>query len=184
MKFLSFRPAALLLAGSLVLSSCIGTFRLSNRLLSWNEDIGGRFVNELVFLSFWVLPVYELTFLSDLLVVNSIEFWSGKNPIAEGGIERVEGETGSYLVKRTRYGYRITDERTKKVTRLRFDEENRAWSAETGDREVFEFLRFREDGTVEIVLGDGRTVAAEPSTVGVSAFEALLGESATEVAAK
>ncbi len=41
---------ALTLAGSMMFSSCIGSFRLSNKLMSWNQTIGSKFVNELVFL--------------------------------------------------------------------------------------------------------------------------------------
>ena len=51
---------ALVIAGSLSLSSCIGSFGLSNKVLDWNNQIGGKFVNEVVFIAFWILPVYEL----------------------------------------------------------------------------------------------------------------------------
>ncbi|MDE6825218.1 MAG: DUF3332 domain-containing protein, partial [Paramuribaculum sp.] len=62
-------------------SSCIGTFSLTNNLLSWNRQIDNKFVNELVFFAFWILPVYEVSALADILVLNSIEFWSGNNPV-------------------------------------------------------------------------------------------------------
>ncbi len=39
--------------------SCIGSFSLTNRLLGWNQNVGDKFLNELVFFAFWVLPVYE-----------------------------------------------------------------------------------------------------------------------------
>ena len=42
------------------------------------SDHRSKFVNELVFFAFWILPVYEVSGLADLLVLNSIEFWSGK----------------------------------------------------------------------------------------------------------
>ena len=41
---------AVLLSGSLLFSSCVGSFGLFNRLSSWNQSIGSKFVNELVFL--------------------------------------------------------------------------------------------------------------------------------------
>ena len=76
MRKIRISVAAILLAGtSLVFTSCIGSFGLTNKVLSWNRNIGSKFVNELVFLAFWILPVYEVTALADVLVINSIEFW-------------------------------------------------------------------------------------------------------------
>ena len=63
----------LTLAGSMMFTSCIGSFQLSNKVLAWNKQVGNKFVNELVFFAFWILPVYEITTISDLLVLNSIE---------------------------------------------------------------------------------------------------------------
>ena len=76
---------AVLLSGSLLFSSCVGSFGLFNRLSSWNQSIGSKFVNELVFLAFNIVPVYGVSYLADALVINSIEFWSGSNPMANVG---------------------------------------------------------------------------------------------------
>ena len=69
------------LATSMMLSSCVGRFSLTSNLLNWNRQVGNKFVNELVFFAFWILPVYEVSALADVLVLNSIEFWSGSNPV-------------------------------------------------------------------------------------------------------
>ena len=66
-----------MLAGSFLFSSCIGSFALSNKVLSWNQQIGNKFVNEIVFFGFWILPVYEITIKDDaggdpLIVPDSI----------------------------------------------------------------------------------------------------------------
>ena len=83
-----------ILSGSLLFSSCIGSFGLWNNLKSWNQGIGNKFVNEIVFLAFHIVPVYEVAYLADILVLNSIEFWSGSNPVAEVGtiktVRRIE----------------------------------------------------------------------------------------------
>ncbi len=62
------------LAGSILFSSCVGQFALTNRLLKWNRSIDSKFVNELVFIAFCIVPVYEVTVMADALVINSIEF--------------------------------------------------------------------------------------------------------------
>ena len=51
---------AIALCVSLGLSSCIGSFKLTNKVLGWNEGVGNKFVNELVFIAFHIIPVYEL----------------------------------------------------------------------------------------------------------------------------
>ena len=79
-KYLSV-ALVMALTGSMMMSSCIGSFSLTNKLMDWNNQIGSKFVNELVFIAFWIVPVYEISALADVLVINSIEFWSGENPV-------------------------------------------------------------------------------------------------------
>ena len=74
-------------ASSILFSSCIGSFGLTNKLLTWNRSIDSKFVNERVFIAFWIVPVYEISALADVLVINSIEFWSGSNPVADVYLE-------------------------------------------------------------------------------------------------
>lgn len=99
------------LASSLLFSSCIGSFGLSNKLLDWNRNIDSKFVNELVFVAFWIVPVYEVSMLADILVLNSIEFWSGSNPVADTGkVKKVETKDGTYAIKTQENGYQIQKE--------------------------------------------------------------------------
>ena len=88
-----------IMSGSLLFSSCIGSFGLWNKLKDWNQGLGNKFVNEIVFLAFHIVPVYQVAYLADIIVLNSIEFWSGSNPVAQVGTERtIQGENGEYLV--------------------------------------------------------------------------------------
>ena len=92
-----------MLSGSVLFSSCIGSFGLWNSLKDWNRGVSNKFVNELIFLAFHIVPVYEIAYLADALVLNSIEFWSGSNPTASiGEVKTVQGENGEYLVKPTK----------------------------------------------------------------------------------
>lgn len=68
-------------------TACIGSFSLTRGLLSWNQSLGHKFVNWLVFLAFVIIPVYGIAILADALVFNSLEFWTGSNPMAEGEVE-------------------------------------------------------------------------------------------------
>jgi hypothetical protein len=41
-------------------------------------------VNWIVHWAAWIIPVYPLALFADSLVLNSLEFWTGSNPIASG----------------------------------------------------------------------------------------------------
>jgi hypothetical protein len=58
-----------------MMSSCYGSFRLTNALYDWNGRVSQtKFVNELVFLGLCILPAYEICLFGDGLIFNSIEF--------------------------------------------------------------------------------------------------------------
>lgn len=163
------------LCGSMTLTSCIGSFTLTNKLLSWNKSISNKFVNELVFFAFWVLPVYEVSGLADVLVLNSIEFWSGENPVAKGK-KVIDGKDGRYMVECDGKGYTITSENDKSVVRLDFDADAREWSTMIdGERVVF--MTFVDDTHVKLPLGDGNFKIVETSEDGLYAYQHTLMES-------
>ncbi|MCM1292112.1 MAG: DUF3332 domain-containing protein [Bacteroides sp.] len=172
MKFKYFSVAVILLAStSLVTTSCIGSFALTNKLLSWNRQVGNKFVNEVVFFAFWILPVYEVSCLADVLVINSIEFWSGSNPVAQGK-SIIEGQDGRYLVDCDGKGYTITSENDGSVVRLDFDEDDQAWSV-TANGETFELMTFVDDTHVALPDGDGGKTIVELSEAGVYAYQQI-----------
>lgn len=84
-------------AGLLMSSGCMGSFTLTKKVYKWNQHATGeRWVNEIIFIVGLIVPVYHLTLLGDGLIFNSIEWWSGHNPIADAGSQkRVKGEDGS-----------------------------------------------------------------------------------------
>ena len=157
-----------LLGASLLGSSCSGSFQLTNKLLAWNKQIGNKFVNELVFFAFWVLPVYEVSALADLLVLNSIEFWSGENPVAQGK-SVIEGNDGRYIVDCDGSGYTITSETDGSVVRLDFDRDEQSWSVNI-DGEKHTFLTFVDDTHVALPGFDGDMHQVELSQQGVYAY--------------
>lgn len=59
-KFNLKLAATVMVCGAFLFSSCIGSFGLHSKLLSWNEGIGNKFVNELVYLAFNIIPVYAI----------------------------------------------------------------------------------------------------------------------------
>ena len=129
MKKSKLTLVAVVLSGSLLFSSCVGSFGLFNRLSSWNQGVGNKFVNELVFLAFNIVPVYGVAYLADALVINSIEFWSGSNPMANvGDVKKVKGENGNYMVKTLENGYSITKEGETASMDLIYNKEANTWN--------------------------------------------------------
>ncbi len=166
-RYLSVAVVLTLLC-SFTFSSCIGSFALTNKLLGWNNQIGNKFVNELVFFCFWIIPVYEVTGLADLLVLNSIEFWSGSNPVAQGR-SVIEGADGRYLVDCDGKGYTITSENDGSVVRLDFDTEDHSWSASANGKSV-KFMTFVDDTHVNMLTPDGSYELVELSDRGLMAY--------------
>lgn len=161
---------ALLLAGcSMTFTSCIGSFSLTNKVLAWNNQVSNKFVNELVFIAFCILPVYEVTAIADLLVINSIEFWSGRNPMT-ASTKAIDTEQGRYLIDCDGRGYTVTFEPTGSKTRLEFIEENNSWAyvSENGDKT--EFMTFLDDNHVKMTMPDGNSYRVELSEQGVMAY--------------
>jgi hypothetical protein len=63
-------------------TGCIGNFGLTGKVRSFNLDMSqDRWGREIVFVVLYVIPVYPFAGFLDLIVFNSIEFWSGTNPI-------------------------------------------------------------------------------------------------------
>lgn len=74
---------AMLIATMAVMSvGCYGSFALTKKVYDWNGSMGNKWVVELVFLAALVIPVYSIAGVIDLYILNSIEFWTGKNPSA------------------------------------------------------------------------------------------------------
>lgn len=79
MKYRRTIVAIVLVATILPLTGCVGPCNLTGKLNDWNNDLGDRWVNEIVFIV--LLPVYGLTVLGDVLIFNAVEFWGGDNPV-------------------------------------------------------------------------------------------------------
>ena len=160
---------AVLLSGSLLFSSCVGSFGLFNRLSSWNQSIGSKFVNELVFLAFNIVPVYGVAYLADALVINSIEFWSGSNPMANvGDVKKVKGENGNYMVKTLENGYSITKEGETASMDLIYNKEANTWNV-VAEGVSTELLQINNDGTAQMTLPNGEDLTVTLDAQGVSA---------------
>ena len=161
--------AVSLISLSLLSTSCIGSFSLTKKVMKWNHQVGSKFVNELVFVAFWIVPVYEITALSDLLVINSIEFWSGVNPVKPTTAQIVGNDGTRYLVKCDGKGYTIRSEADGSEFSFRFHDDDRSWSIVTADDEVT-FMRYIDDTRIEMIAPDGGWMEVPLNDAGLMAY--------------
>ena len=172
MKKSKIAVASILLCGSMLFSSCIGSFGLWNQLKGWNENLSNKFVNEIVFLAFHIVPVYEVSYLVDVLVLNSIEFWSGSNPLADvGSVKVVESENGEYLVRTNADGYTITKKGEDRSLNLVYNQDKQTWNAVCEDAS-YELMTMNEDGTITVKLQDGSSLTVSPDVEGLAQVRA------------
>jgi len=131
-----------------VTPGCYGPFTLTKSLHEWNDDVGdgNKWVSELVFLGLIILPVYGIATLGDAIIFNSIEFWTGDNPLDGDAKVIDEGDT------------RIVMERVGDVSERRVVVQ------------VFEADRLVEEATL-VTTEDGRTLKYDANGVFVSTAE-------------
>ncbi|HXN84099.1 MAG TPA: DUF3332 family protein [Myxococcales bacterium] len=79
-------------------AACWGKFNLTRKLWGFNNTVSdSKWLKWLLFLAFTIVPIYEISALADALVLNSIEFWSGQNPVTANEVREdtrvVDGKT-------------------------------------------------------------------------------------------
>lgn len=147
---------ALALAGTLTFHSCIGSFNLTRNLYSWNNDVGDRFVNALVFFAFVIIPVYGVTLFLDGVILNTIEFWSGSNPVSmmEGEVEiqKVSQNGVTYeimAVKNKFIATQIEGPQAGESVEFVFNPEEKSWKLVTKDFEK-KLVQLNDNATVNL----------------------------------
>ncbi len=161
---------AVLMSCSVLFSSCIGSFALFNKLLSWNKTVGDKFINELVFIAFCIVPIYEIAWLADIVVLNSIEFWSGDNPVAEGTVKKVETEDAKYTITSTKDGYQVAKDGTDDTAYFHFNKENKVWSVESNGIAT-DLMQIVGENQALMFLPDGTKMPVSMDEAGVVAFK-------------
>lgn len=115
-------------------TGCWGSFSLTGKVYDWNGSFGSKWASWGVFLVFILLPVYGTLLFIDAIIFNTIEFFSGKNPIqrsadlgngqrmvftpVEGDPDAVDVEhhdgdkvVRAFRINKTRRGFKLRDGR-------------------------------------------------------------------------
>jgi hypothetical protein len=135
-----------------------------------------KYVNAIVGLI--LVPIVgSICTLVDVLVLNSIEFWSGTNPMAANNIgktQQVMGQDGRYYAVTTlKNGYEVKAP-TGEITYFIHNDENDSWSMEQNgvQKEIF---RFDEKGNIQANI-NGETKAFTLNETGVYQARMIAGD--------
>ena len=61
---------------------CMGSFGLTKAVYGWNDTVtGNKIVNNLIFWALAIVPVYGTTMFIDVVILNTVEFWTGSKVI-------------------------------------------------------------------------------------------------------
>jgi hypothetical protein len=70
---------------------CFGSFPLTNIIYDLNQEISdNRWVQTLTMWVFYLIPVYSLAVLGDVIIFNLVEFWSGE-PLLQSAATHTQG---------------------------------------------------------------------------------------------
>lgn len=76
-----------------VTTACYGPFNLTRNVYHWNSgikdrgEVSDKWMKKFVFFGMIVVPVYMFSALLDGVIFNSMQFWSGDNPITASELE-------------------------------------------------------------------------------------------------
>jgi hypothetical protein len=170
MKKIKVSVAALLVGTSMMLmSSCIGSFSLFNKVLSWNKQAtNNKWVNELLFVCLSIVPVYEVSYFLDAILFNSLEFWTGSSPLANVDAT-VKGEKGEYHVKSTANGYHVELLGSNASADFLFDEATKTWTMSENGKST-KLVQFVDDSNAKFYFGASEMTVNMESTLNLLAI--------------
>lgn len=79
-RLVSIVLIAILLAVGLF--GCYGNMPLTKKVYDWNGSINDKYVQQIAFWVMNIVPVYGAATFIDVVLLNTIEFWTGTNPLA------------------------------------------------------------------------------------------------------
>lgn len=74
------------LAACFLLTGCTGPFVLTQKVHEVQTGFDNKWVNEVAFLVCVILPVYGIATFADAVIFNSVEFWTGENPLSTASV--------------------------------------------------------------------------------------------------
>lgn len=163
------RPNAMLaglVALSLLSSGCYGPFLLTRKVWKFNGEVSdNKWVVEVVYLVCTWLPVYGVAGLADALIFNSVEFWTGKNPMSEANAQgisskRIVRNNNEMILKREGNSLKVEQLRDGKTSAsLQIQRQGDSMVALDENGALLYGAHTRADGSVQITDAKGKQIA-------------------------
>jgi uncharacterized protein DUF3332 len=173
---------------SVQVSGCFGRFSLTRAMWDFNKNVSpNKFIQWAVFLVMVVVPVYEIGTLVDALVINSIEFWTGQNPVSSADaadsntrVVRLSPEESLRLTRDTAAGVlKVEVLRAGQAPMVRYFEllEDGMAVRDEGGALMLQ-AREQKDGSVVVSDAAGTTMALHSAEAVAQARQVFLNEGA------
>lgn len=129
-----FTLAALLFLGVFSTQNCYGRFVLTGKIYNWNGSMGNKFIKSILMWVLIIIPVYGVCVFIDFIILNTIEFWTGSNPLAMGPTDKEiqivekDGRTIELTATQNRFDIKVLKgEDAGKTMALMFNTKEQAW---------------------------------------------------------
>lgn len=151
-----------------VFTGCYGKFQLTRKVYEINSQVKDKFLRSATTWAFIIIPVYGVAALLDFVLFNTMEFWTGKNPIAMGEKEFFYAKGDDlFYIKAKKLGNNVTYTIRHYKGDTYQDKMEIKWDLKTGDSVALlnrnnvteRFVAYNQDGEVKVEK-DGQLLAA------------------------
>ncbi len=152
----------------LIQTGCLGSFKLTNVTYQWNQTIGTKWINELVFVLF--IPVYGITLFIDGFILNAVDFWTERPGLSmkEGEEKLISSDDGKsqYLLVKTHNGIRIKQTlgaSAGEEANFTYNNENMIWYLDNGNKKMklVQLIENESGSYVNVFKPDGSSVMVD-----------------------
>ena len=150
------------------LSGCYGKMALTRKVYRVNGEVKDKYLRSLVTWAFIIVPVYGISALADFIVFNTIEFWSGRNPVAEGEKNFQYASDGeNYFVNARKSGNAVQYTINHYSGKNYMDTLSINWDLKTGNSTAM--LKEFDKTTDFVAMADGNGVKVKQFVKGINA---------------
>ena len=84
-----FSMALIMVLISVSFFGCYGNFAATRKVYDFNGSFGNKWVDSVMMHVLSYVPIYPIAITADALIFNTVEFWTGSNPMAMGPNDEV-----------------------------------------------------------------------------------------------
>ncbi len=144
-------------------AGCFGNFAATRKVYTFNENFGDKWMNQIMFYVLSWIPVYGIASFADVVLFNTIEFWTGNNPMAMGENEEVikyathDGKDLKIIIRQNEV---MLEDMTKpgEEIALRYKPFEKSWYMENEEGAVK--IATLKDGSAEFFTQSGKVVSS------------------------